>query len=442
MSAVSRSLKACLVLLSATASMWLIAQPEAYAKDPTYKVAVYDVTAKSKDSAKVTPVLIKALKEKEELELLVDDDAEDALKPTKMSTKDWRSDKTIKKNKKRISEGLKKSGVDAVALIEVQKRGKIMVVTLLDREGQELKTFRGGLSKKRLKSDQADKAAGAILSLIQKEIEPSKPPEEKKPSTNVALIEEEPTPAQTPEPSAAASTAPEVSSELDAPELLDDQIILDAGLVMGRRNLSSTSETVELTHVAPFIGPMIQLLYTSAIMDGDAQIGVSANFSYSPFNTEATDTEGNPVSLSSSFMRGGATARFHYGLLDSFALGVYGGLDYMVIAIDPNEFYTGHRYISARTGLSALISPTEGLYISLEGGVLPYVNGQYQTPANETAKPSPLGFEGGGSLALRLTSAVEARLLYQLTYMGPTDSDPAEASDTIHQGGLMIGYGF
>lgn len=442
MPAGSRALMTSLSCLLALAALTLINMPTASAQDATYTVVVRDITAKSKDSKNVTPVLIEALEANEDLKVISGEEGEDALKASKMSDKDWRSSAKIEKNQERIEGVTKKNKIDAIALVEVQKRGKIMSVTLLNAQGQELKTFRGGLKKKTLKDDQAEKAAGAIYKLIKSSIEPRKKEEPKAaPNTNVAMIDEpDPTPAA--DPKATATNETEVSSNLETPALLDNQLIVNAGLAVGRRDLSSTSKTVELKHVAPFIGPMLRVMFTRELMDGDAQLGVSANFAYGPFNTDATDTDGKPVSLASSLMRGGAALSFHYGLSDSFALGVYGGADYLIISIDPNEFYTGHRYISARTGLSALISPTDGVYISLEGGVLPYVSGQYQTPENETANPSPFGFDAGGSLALRLTDAIEARLLYQLTYMQPSDSDPAEATDIIHQGGLMVGYGF
>ena len=433
----SRSICA-LVALVATFALGPLAT--AQAAQP-YKLIVRDVTAKPADSKKIAPVLIEALGQQRELSLILDDEADEALKTSKMTNKDWRSGAAIKKKSKSIAKAMASAGADAVAIIEVQKKGKIMAVTILDAQANELKTFRGNVTKATLKEEQANKASQAIVQLLKDNIKP-------KASAEVAILEE-------PETTTSTSTATTTGSDdgqddlkatLDRPKaqggLLSDAILAQAGLTIGRRGLTSTSQTVELTHVAPFIGPTALLELNKALLDGDAQLGLELGFTWAPFNTELTDTQGNPTSVSSRVFRTGFNARFHYALASAFAAGLYGGLDYLAITIDPNEFYTGHRYISARVGLSTLIQPTDGVTMRVEGGVMPYVNGLYQAPDNTPAKPAPLGLEAGASVALRLTDSIQASVLYQMTYFGPSDVDPAQATDLIHQGGLMAGFAF
>lgn len=408
------------------------------------RIAVIDVTTRSKDSKNITPRIKKAINKNKGVTLVTTKGLPNRFKKKyKLSTKIMASGKLRRKNRKRFSLALKKENIDGLVILEAQRKGSKVQMVVIGQSGKQLDDKTVSTKRRKLSAKKARLMASNAVKLIRedmpqdeqpkeetksKEDTKPKPKENTKANTSVKVVEKEDDPI--------IPTEPETASDL-----FDDGFMIGIGAVFGRRSLLSVGKETELSHVAPFFGPSLHLSFATLLMEDKAQLGIDAHFSYSPFTTESVDENGKPIQLDSRVLRGDANLSFNYALADIFALGVSGGVDYLSIGIADNPTYVGHNYTIARIGAQFLLRPIDQLLFQAGGGFLPFASFSYGADG-KTVEASTTGFDANAGLTLNLSENLRAQLQYKFTNISPTDDEPSETNDTIHQGNIFVGWLF
>lgn len=436
------------ILLSA-ASVW--------AQD---RVAIIDVTPRSKDSKRSVPVMRSALDKNARIKVVKVKGLGEQLKSTyKLSTKTLSKGKLRLKYQERIRRAVRGLDLDALIVMEALGRGKKLQIVILGRDGKQVENIIEPLRRKRLNSGIAKTLAIDIEGLIEpasSEEEPVKPEEK----------EEQPKPSS-------VAVAPETDEAADAPEDLDDldeeasddaldyvlndTLSVGVGAFFGRRSLRSLTPASgpgelpnELTHDAPYFGPALALEAATTFADHSVQLGASLDAGWAPFDTQFADSAGVTFGLASSMIRATFDASLHYAPADIFALGPYAGVDYMSVSIAENDTYEGHTYTNVRAGLSVLARPMEQLSLNLCGGYIPLLNYSYIVGTEDaqgdvtrtTVEGSTTGLEAKAGLKLHVSESFNIKLGYHYVTVADSEDDVAETTDTIHQGNASLNYAF
>lgn len=407
------------------------------------RIAVIDVTARSKDSKNITPRIKTAVNKRKGVTLVTTKGLPNRFKKKyKLSAKIMATSKLRRKYRKRFRRALKKENIDGLIIVEAQRKGSKVQMVVIGQSGKQLDDNTVSTKRRKLSAKKARLMASNAVKLIREDMPEekseekpkeapkpkSKPKEDTKANKSVKVVEKDDDPI--------IPTDPETVSDL-----FDDGFMIGIGAVFGRRSLLSVGQETELSHVAPFFGPTVHLSFTTLLMEDKAQLGIDGHFSYSPFTTESVDENGEPTQLDSRVLRGGANLSFNYALADIFALGASGGVDYLSVGIADNPTYVGHNYTIARIGLQLLVRPIDQLLIQAGGGFLPFASFAYGADG-QTIDASTTGFDANAGLTLNLSDNLRAQLQYRFTSLSPTDDDPAETTDTIHQGNILVGWLF
>jgi len=367
-----------------------------------------------------------------------------ASKELGLEEKDFRSSALREQNADNFKELMKELDLEAVLIIDVFGKGKKFQLVAIGPSGREVADIRRDVNRGRLSKDDAK----GVLKDTFKELVPnvrdfrdkggwSAEDEEQE----VLLPEEEEVEEEETEDLSLKEKA--IKKREGKYKALAPGAKLQAGLLLGRRSLTMTSESgFELTHSSPFagFGGKFDAIFTQ--LGTDSAIGGTIFGGYAPFTTIFAETATYP----SQYARIGAELKYIKGFSPEFLLQVFGGAEAMSVTIEKNPFYTGNRYIMARLGVGILyqVGP---ILLEIAGAVLPVFNVNNSAGAFGETEGLALAFEPMGGLSFGITDEISALLrysgqFYSVDYPSPVVlADPAKSTDVVHTGMVAIGYG-
>lgn len=452
----SRILFILALMCSTTSASILVEQPAAYAQDDEqeeapYQIGVLDVSKKTSLSKKPKAKIVDLLARANGVSVDVDTFAV-AAEDVGLDITELRSSDGREANKDKVAKTLKRAKLDVLLIIDVYKKGKSLQVLMLGGDGEEIYESKNTLRKKStLKEEQAkgilkDAFTNAVPAIqAQREAEVEREAEEAQ-----RQKEEE-------EAARKAAASKGDSKDDDDDDTFDDEkpssgegpldggITLGIGPFFGLRGLVFQTGNIEIENANPLVGGGTKLLAFKSLGGGKMHVGLDADLAWAPFGSKSTDATGQEVSLSGNYVRGGGVLKFAYALADMFALGLHAGADVFSFTLDPNDLYTGHRYIWARAGLDILLIPTPDFHLGLHASALPVLSVVTADGAYGEAQ-STVGLEAGATLGVDLSDMFGVLVDYRYTsvnvdYLTAQDTTNTSA-DGMHSGMLMLSISF
>ncbi len=226
---------------------------------------------------------------------------------------------------------------------------------------------------------------------------------------------------------------------------LQPYVAARGGLLMGQRlmNLDQPEGVYSVTHLTSLMGVALSVdaLFTT-FTGGDAGLVASARLGWAPFGTDFGDED-----LRGTFLRVGADLQYLMALSSAFRVRGIGGLEIFNIALDANPNYTGHGYVSARLGAGIDYAFGRLMTFQFDGLYLGVLHSSNSAGAYGDAS-SRLGFGVESGLHLELFDPVVISGTYgfyrfSMAYEAPQVlQQAAQTRDTLHQGGVTVGYRF
>ena len=456
---------AAILTLTITAPATMLTQvTEAHAQDEEqkpFKIGVLDVS-KSSSESKAPVARIKDLLERANGVELDETSFQEAAKSVGLTEEELRSGDSRDEKRAEIGQAVKDAGLDVVILIDVYKKGKIVQVLMLGNEGQKIYESKNNLRKRSsLPEDKAKEILRDAFSegvpAINKQRE-----EEKQRQEELARKKAEEEAAKQNEANAGGDvdefgdpigggdeggdSADEGDEDEEMAGPLGDEIVLSVGGFFGVRGMVFQIDNIEVENTNPLIGAGARLLLFKGLSGGKMHVGLDADIAWAPFGSRSLDEMGQEVTINGTFMRGGGAAKFAYALADTFALGVHAGADIYAATLDPNDLYTGHRYIWARVGADILLLPTDTFTLGIHGSALPVLKAETSGGAYGEGD-SGFGFEAGATLGLKLSDSPGVLGTYRYTninissYSGSeffTEDTTIKSQDAMHSGMLNL----
>ncbi len=460
----SRILIILALMMSTTTAQVLVDPAPVYAQDDEedveeapYQIGVLDVSKKPALSKRPKAQIVDLLDRANGVSVDVDTFSV-AAESIGLDVKELRSSDGREANKEKIAEALGKAKLDVLLIIDVYKKGKTLQVLMLGGDGSEIYESKNSLRKKsKISEDQAkgilkDAFAEAVPVIqAQREAERERIAEEKrrKEEEEEARREAEANKGDGDGDGGDGDGDGGGQEKVAGDGPFDGSITLGIGPFFGLRGLVFKTGNVEIVNANPLVGGGAKLRVFKGLGGGKMQVGLDADVSWAPFGSKTTDAAGQEVSLAGNFVRGGGTIQFAYALADIFALGLHVGADSLSFTLDPNDLYTGHRYIWARTGLNILLMPTPDFFLDIHGSALPVLAVDTAGGAYGEATSS-LGIEAGATLGVTLTDTFGVLVDYRYTSVNvdyenppaPREGTVNSSEDGMHSGLLMLSLSF
>ena len=328
------------------------------------------------------------------------------------------------------------------AIIVYKRTGQKLHLIVIGPTGAELRHFRSPVRREQLSDQQAIAVLKRLFKVLVPEVKTFRQQQSQLDQTRPTVDESQQT---------GMSEDEQIKDEVvkkhkESHGNLGKHFTIMASPVFGRRQLSIQTEGgFKLGHATPFFGAGLRLDSIFAMMSSDtAAFGGTIYGSYAPFKTQFSNTK---KKFQGSFIRLGLQLRYLAGLSSKFIVfGQLGG-EAFNIGIDSNSTYVGSTYFALAPGAGLIYRLGEVGDIRLGLNALPTL----MTNTNDKAFGKggfSLGFRGEGRFTLRaleplLFSAFYDFELFSPNHPSPSAYDtPASGSDTVHMGGVAVGYEF
>ncbi|MGM0555854.1 MAG: hypothetical protein ACQEVA_05710 [Myxococcota bacterium] len=231
---------------------------------------------------------------------------------------------------------------------------------------------------------------------------------------------------------------------------LTEGFAVRGGTILGYRSMDlSTDANFTLDHATPLVGIAGRVDAIFSVTSGERQaFGASLWGHFAPFLT--TFNTGNASEIQEhpgQFVNFGVDGTYLRGLSSSLIFRGRLGLELTSLRIDPNEFYTGNRYVYLRGGAGLMYRIQDLIDINLDGLLLPVFSSELSGtdfgPGQFT-----LGFGVDSSLDFRFLDPFIISVHYGLRYIGASYpepnviSQPASTVDLAHMANIFLGYRF
>ncbi len=350
----------------------------------------------------------------------------------------FRQGSAREENEANIRELMKSLDVEAIVIQDVFGKGGKLQMVVMGPRGRELRDLRRDIRKGRVTDDQAIDLLKEVFSTLVPEVRSYR--EEQDEKARQAELEAQ---RALEEDKEEVSIRDQVIAErsVDSGDL-QTGYQLNVGAMMGHRLMRLSGEDgFEFNHGTPFVGVGGNLdARFATFSEGSGAAGLNIFGGYAPFKTAFYD-----AMLDSSFARVGAELYVVFALTSDFLVRAYGGGEALSITLGQNELYTGHRYISARTGAGVEYLFGELATLKLGAGILPILKADNSHGAYGEVD-ARLGFEGAARLEVSPIKAVTIALdytaqYYSLGFPAPTVlATPAATTDLLHMIVLSLGY--
>lgn len=367
-----------------------------------------------------------------------------------LEEKSFRSSALRAQNEANFRRLMKDLNLEALLIVDVYKKGKAFQLVAIGPNGKEVADIRRDIDRGQLTEDDAkgvlQEAFADLVPLVLEFREAggwSQVEEEEEEEEVISLSGGE---GEEEEEDGELSLKEEAIRDVkQASDLLASGARLQAGLLLGRRSITMTSdEGFELTHESPFAGFGAKVDIIFAQLGSDSALGANVFGGYAPFTTIFDES----LTFPSQYARVGADVEYLRGFSPEFILSVFGGAEATSITIDSNPHYTGNRYVSARAGVGVLYQVGPVL-LQVDAAVLPVFGVNNSDGAYGEAEGLSIAFEPAGGLSFAITNDISVLLrysgqFYSVGYVSPNPallSGPASSSDGIHTGLIAIGYG-
>lgn len=221
------------------------------------------------------------------------------------------------------------------------------------------------------------------------------------------------------------------------------------GAIAGHRMMEvTTTADFTLDHSTPLVGIAGRADTIFSVFSGETQaIGASLWGQFAPFLTTFNTGDGNVQEFPGQFVNFGLDLDYFNGLSESFVLHGKFGAEISSLRIEPNQFYTGNRYINLRLGVGGMFRVADVLDIDLVVLALP----ETVTELSGTDFGSgdfKVGIGADATVDLRIADPFLLSLHYGLryytaNYRTPNVIDaPASTTDIMNMANFMAGYRF
>ena len=328
------------------------------------------------------------------------------------------------------------------AIVVYKRTGKQLHLICIGPTGAELKHFRSPIRQPRITDRQAVAVLKKLFEVLVPEVRSFRQQQSQLNQNRTTIQEEQ---------ELATSEDEEIKEEAvekhkQSHGNLEQNVTLSVAPIFGRRQLNiQTTKGFKLGHATPFFGGSARLDTIFGLMSAEtAALGGSLYGIYAPFTTRFGE---DSQKFQGTFFRAGLSLRYLAGLSSSVVLFGQVGGQTMNLGIKSNPVYVGSTYVSMSGGLGMLYRIREVGDLRLAANALPTLS----TNTNDQAfGPGgfSLGFNGVGGFTLRLLDPILLSLyydftLYQPKHPKPRDYDsPASGTDSVHMGGLSLGYSF